>query len=191
MDKANILICQEDTLEGQLRNFKYLCDKGGEFVTIGRLIKEPKTIDAQIRSQGVVLLDLTNSTAFNLDRSLIPEAQEIYKDLDVRIHRRTIDTKYDDIKNYPCYINAYKSYGMDSLSKRVIAGKRVINRVDTFSLMHPYDKIKFGDAENGVLLIYTEDELLNKLNDMGDNIKLVGATFDKDRQVIKLNRPKW
>lgn len=191
MNKVNILICQEDTLEGQLKTLNYLVNQSGKFVTIGRIIKPPKTIDAQIRSQGVVILDLTNSVAFNLDRKLIPEAIKLYPSLDVRIHRKTLDTKYDDFKNYPCYINAYKIYGADSLTKRVVAGKRVENRIDTFSIMHPSEKIRFGDAENGVLLIYTEDELMEKLASMEGKLKLVGATYDEEKQVVKLNKPRW
>lgn len=191
MDRINILVCQEDTLDGQLRTFNYLNDRGGNFVTIGRIIKPPKTIEAQIRTKGVVLLDLNSSTSFNIDRQLIPEISRLTDKIDVRIHRKIVDTKYESIKDYPYFINAYKIYGLASIDKHVVVGKRVIDRVDTFSVMHPTDKVKFGDAENSVLEIYTEDELIDKLQSIRDNFKLVGATFDEDRGVIRLNRGKW
>jgi len=191
MDKVSILICQEDTLDSQLKTLKYLSKSGGKFVTIGRIIKQPKSDDTQIRSCGVVLLDIVNSTAFNLDRHIINEALQIDSNLDIRIHNKVLETRYANIKDYPCYLNAYKLYAKENPNKRVVVAKRVIEGNNVYSVMHPSERIKFGDAENGVLNIYSEKELLEKLTNIDSEIKLIGASLDDKRMTIELNKAKW
>lgn len=174
MVTVTVYIYHENDIHKQKQYILKQSKLGSKFRLVGKIVKcTPKST----RTTQLMLLDIIGGELLIVDKDMIKELiPEI--DIDLTIKNNKLASKYDNIQNYPKYVNTYTLYDESDKTKAVLVAVKVVDGNRLYSIMNTSMIKEFGDYKNAALTFYTEEELVAQVK--SKSIQLINGKMLED-----------